>query len=116
MTEMIKNTSDTNDEFFTDTEKRLLFSALRREKEICQKVDSENPDMPRLVPVVESLERKFYYDKMVRKIRESAIKEFAEAVKPALNEKIMGWTNSDDLRRWCERSVDEIAEKLKKKN
>lgn len=46
-------------------------------------------------------------------IRAKAIEEFAEKVKPIIDEKIKGWTNSDDLRRWCERAVDEIAEQLK---
>ena len=42
-----------------------------------------------------------------------AIDDFAEKLKPIIDEKIKGWTNSDDLRRWCERSIDEIAEQLK---
>ena len=42
-----------------------------------------------------------------------AIDDFAEKLKPIIDEKIKGWTNSDDLIRWCERSIDEIAEHLK---
>lgn len=42
-----------------------------------------------------------------------AIDEFAERLKPIIDEKIKGWTNSDDLRRWCERSIDEIAEEMR---
>ena len=42
-----------------------------------------------------------------------AIDDFAEKLKPILNEKIKGWTNSDDLIRWCNNSVDEISEQLK---
>lgn len=42
-----------------------------------------------------------------------AVDDFAERLKPIIDEKIKGWTNSDDLRRWCERSIDEIAEQLK---
>ena len=42
-----------------------------------------------------------------------AIDDFTERLKPIIDEKIKGWTNSDDLRRWCERSIDEIAEQLK---
>lgn len=45
--------------------------------------------------------------------RNKAIDDFAERLKPIIDEKIKGWTNSDDLRRWCERSIDEIAEQLK---
>ena len=43
----------------------------------------------------------------------NAIDDFVEKLKPIIDEKIKGWTNSDDLRRWCERSIDEIAEQLK---
>ena len=46
-------------------------------------------------------------------IRNKAIEEFAERLKPIIDEKIKGWTNSDDLRRWCERAVNEIAEQMK---
>ena len=42
-----------------------------------------------------------------------AIDDFVEKLKPIIDEKIKGWTNSNDLRRWCERSIDEIAEQLK---
>ena len=42
-----------------------------------------------------------------------AIDDFAEKLKHIIDEKIKGWTNSDDLRRWCERNIDEIAEQLK---
>ena len=48
-----------------------------------------------------------------RKIREKYIDDFIERLKPIIDEKIKGWANSDDLRRWCERSIDEIAEQLK---
>ena len=46
-------------------------------------------------------------------IRAKAIDEFMEKVKPIIDEKIKGWTNSDDLRRWCARAVDEITEQMK---
>ena len=42
-----------------------------------------------------------------------AIDDFTERLKPIIDKKIKGWTNSDDLRRWCERSIDEISEQLK---
>lgn len=48
-----------------------------------------------------------------REIYNKAIDDFTERLKPIIDEKIKGWTNSDDLRRWCERSIDEIAEQLK---
>ena len=42
-----------------------------------------------------------------------AIDDFTKALKPIIDEKIKGWTNSDDLRRWCENSIDKVAEQLK---
>ena len=42
-----------------------------------------------------------------------ALDDFVETVKPIIDEKIKGWTNSDDLRRWCARAVDKTAKKLK---
>ena len=51
------------------------------------------------------LQNKISYDK--------AIEDFTERLKPIIDEKIKELTNSDDLRRWCERSIDEIAKQLK---
>ena len=42
-----------------------------------------------------------------------AIDYFSEKLKTIIDEKIKRWTNSDDLRRWCEKSINEIAEQLK---
>ena len=50
------------------------------------------------------------YDKA---IREKVIDEFAEKVKPIIDEKIKGWTNCDYLIIWCARAVDEIADQMK---
>lgn len=56
--------------YLTDEEKRILFSALAREKEICRKLDNDYPmSKIKLVPIVESLERKFYYDRFEHDIR-----------------------------------------------
>lgn len=57
--------------YLTDIEKRLLFSALAREKKICKKIDDDKIDdgtCTMLVPIIESLERKFYYDRFEKKI------------------------------------------------
>lgn len=99
--------------YLNDTEKRLLLSALHREKGICKVIDEQKSDGILLAPFVESLERKFYYDRFEKEIGAKAIDEFAERLKPIIDEKIKGWTNSDDLRRWCERSIDEVAEHMK---
>lgn len=49
----------------------------------------------------------------IQEIRNKVIDEYVNALKPIIDEKIKGWTNSDDLRRWCENSIDIIAEQLK---
>lgn len=70
--------------YLTNTEKRLLFSALRREKEVCQKIDNSKVDdgtCTMLVPIVESLESKFRYDRLEKFIRNNAIDEFAERLR-----------------------------------
>lgn len=64
--------------YLTDLEKRLLFSALTREKEVCKKIDSDKIDdgiCRTLVPVVERLERKFRYDKFEQDIYDKAYKD-----------------------------------------
>lgn len=48
-------------ELLTDTEQRIFLKAIRREREICQKVDDEYPDNDSKVSLVEvcnSIERK----------------------------------------------------------
>ena len=78
--------------YLTDKEKRLLFSALSREKEVCKQVDKEfcrEPYEQSLESVVKSLERKFYYDRFEKEIRATAIEEFAEKLKYELNGNII---------------------------
>lgn len=73
--------------YLNDTEKRLLFSALSREKEICKKIDDrkvEDATCKMLVPVVESIERKFYYDRFEKEIRSKAIDEAIETSAKAI--------------------------------
>ena len=65
--------------YLKDNEKSMLFLALSREKEICKKLD-EKPGKVQLVPIMEGLEEKFYYDKYEKEIREQVIDEFAEWV------------------------------------
>lgn len=70
-------------EFLTDKEKRILFSALTREKKICKEVDKESyrePYEESLTSVIYGLEEKFYYDKIFKEIyqqgRAEAIDEY----------------------------------------
>ena len=69
-------------EYIKDAEKRLLFSALTREKKICKKLYEESSSSSKtdLVPIVESLENKFYYDKMIKQIRKDTVEEFVAFV------------------------------------
>lgn len=100
----------------TDTEKRLLFSALRREKEVCKKIDDtkvEDATCKMLVPVVESLERKFYYDRFEKTICEMVIDEFCEKLSSRLTEisdtaTICGMKSVDFLT--LDTVIDEISD------
>lgn len=77
--------------YLTDKEKRLLFSALSREKKVCEEVDKECCREPYETPlkrVVESLEKKFYYDRFEEEIRNKAIVEYQkECAKFILNKR-----------------------------
>ena len=70
--------------YLTDKEKRLLFSALTREKKVCVEVDKEccrEAYEDTLESVVKNLEKKFYYDRFEKEIRNKAIDEFAAAIR-----------------------------------
>ena len=74
--------------WLTDKEKRILFSALTREKEVCIKVDNDFNSVTHyqsLKSVCESLEYKFYYDRLFKQmemqIRTEAINDFVNACK-----------------------------------
>ena len=64
--------------YLSDYEKRILFSALAREKEVCKEIDKDSlsKEIP-LTPIVESLERKFYYDRFEKEIKNKAVDDFA---------------------------------------
>ena len=44
--------------YFSDEEYRILLSALGREKEVCKKVDRDCGGEPKLLHIMESIERK----------------------------------------------------------
>ena len=70
--------------YLTDKEKRLLFSALTREKKVCIEVDKEccrETYEDTLESVVKNLEKKFYYDRFEKEIRAKAIDDFVNACK-----------------------------------
>lgn len=57
--------------WLTDKEKSLLFAALAREKKVCAEVDKESCMKncgESLVSVIESLENKFYYDRLFKQM------------------------------------------------
>ena len=115
-------------EWLTDKEKRILFSALTREKSVCIKVDKQceprEPYEQSLQSVCESLEHKFYYDRlfkqMEKQIRAEAIDDFAEKLKSKcdgmINEE---WNSNVAPMSWAEAYADfkddiyDIAEQLK---
>ena len=91
--------------YLTDTEKRLLFAALSREKEVCKEVDKSScrePYEQSLVSIVESLESKFYYDRFEREIRLKAIADFAD--------KLYRRIADSDLNQYKDTIIDIIGE------
>lgn len=107
--------------YLTDKEKRLLFSALTREKKVCVEVDKEycrEPYEVTLESVVKNLEKKFYYDRFEKEIRAKAINEFAEKLKETLNTYIEDAKDEGDYTyiepfEISKRAVKEVAEQLK---
>lgn len=63
--------------YLTDDEKRLLFSALLREKKVCKEIDKNSKDTSSkmLVPIVVSIQNKFKYNKFEQDIYEKAYKD-----------------------------------------
>lgn len=124
--------------YLTDKEKRLLFSALSREKEICKQVDKEccrEPYEDTLESVVKELEKKFYYGRFEKEIRNIAIDEFAERLKAILKDmQILSMRGEDDcphddcpysnqsitceycIREQTIKDIEQIAEELKESN
>lgn len=112
--------------YLTDSEKRLLFSALTREKGICKVIDKQKQDGILLTPIVESLERKFYYDRFEKEIRNRTIDEIIEKFKGIGIEN--GYHCSDAHCEYCigddedceicrdtfRKEIDVIAEEMKR--
>ena len=101
-------------EWLTDKEKRILFSALTREKSVCIQVDKQceprEPYEQSLQSVCESLEHKFYYDRlfkqMEKQIRETAIDDFVKFASD------MPMVEEED-GEYRPMRLEEIAEQLK---
>lgn len=94
--------------YLNDTEKRLLFSALSREKEICKQVDKEccrEPYEDTLESVVKGLEKKFHYNRFEKEIRAKVINEFFE--------ELQKYQDDDMWLRLKMSSIYEIAEQMK---
>lgn len=108
--------------YLTDKEKRLLFSALSREKKICKQVDKEccrETYEDTLESVVKKLEKKFYYDRFEKEIRAKAIDEFAEKLSLEISESII-WdmlatmSKNGSLSDTSDKIVDYIIDTSKK--
>ena len=102
-------------EWLTDIEKRILLSALTREKSVCIEVDKQcklrEAYEQSLQSVCESLEHKFYYDRLFKQIRADAIDDFVQKVKEhqyVLSDVI----NSRDYGMFTV-GIEQIAEELK---
>ena len=100
-------------EWLSDKEKSILFSALTREKRVCIKVDKQlKQNGQSLQSVCESLEYKFYYDRLFKKIekqiREAAIDDFVKIVKE--HDWNIGNRNEN---KFIYGAIDRIAEMLK---
>ena len=94
--------------YLTDNEKRLLFSALTREKKVCVEVDKEccrEAYEDTLESVVKNLEKKFYYDRFEKEIRAKAIDDFFQ--------ELQKYEEDDMWLRLKMSSIYEIAEQLK---
>ena len=96
--------------YLTDAEKRILFSALAREEKVCKTMDRlEKPKGTPLVKIVESLRRKFYYDRFEKEIREKAIDEFIIRLEMHTQE---NWIDHQEYGiTWSD--IEMIAEQLK---
>lgn len=104
-------------EWLTDTEKRILLSAISREKKVCIQVDKESCREhyeTSLESVCKSLEHKFMYDRLFKQIRAEVIEEFVSEIRKhhyRLSDKI----NSTDYGMFtC--GIETIAEQLKEQN
>lgn len=86
--------------YLTDGEHRILLAALRREKEFCSRQLTSSKEC---VKIVQSLERKFYYDRFEQEIRDKAIDTFMVAIETLV--KLHGAVVLSE--------VQEIAEKMK---
>ena len=100
-------------EWLSNKEKSILFSALTREKRVCIEVDKQlKQNGQSLQSVCESLEYKFYYDRLFKKIekqiREAAIDDFVKTVKK--HDWNIGNRNENEF---IYGAIDRLAEMLK---
>lgn len=103
--------------YLTDDEHRILLAALRKEKEFCSRQLTSSKEC---VKIVQSLERKFYYDRFEKEIRDKAIDTFSDKLKEKCDSMIAEkWNNEVAPISWANAyadfkdDVDEIAEQMK---
>lgn len=97
-------------EWLTDIEKRILLSALTREKKVCIEVDKEckprEPYEQSLESVCKSLEHKFMYDRLFKQIYN---KGFMDGV----NDQAERYKNSVYRQEHDSELLDKVAHELK---
>lgn len=109
--------------WLTDKEKSILFSALTREKEICKEIYDKKtyrePYEDSLVSVIESLEYKFYYDRLFKQMEKEiyikAIEDFAEKIKDRVPFRVDDGEYSDGFNNCSKKVLDRIDAELAKK-
>lgn len=95
-------------EFISDKEKRILLSAITREKKIIEKNQYND-----LIPVIEHLEYLFRYDRLFKKIYNTALIDFIDYMEKNIEyARPVGWSKKIEIITMS--TVRIIAENLKK--
>lgn len=101
-------------EFLDDIEKRILLSAISREKKVCEQVDNESyrePYKPILTDVCKSLEYKFMYDRLFKQIYEQGKADAIDECIKALDDYIEFPMTDEYVIRECISVLRTLKEK-----
>lgn len=99
-------------EFIKDQEKRILLSAISREK----KVIKEHSELKELIPIIEQLDYYFMYDRLFKSIYNQALEDFNKKMKEVnlTNSFVLYYGDEIDLEEFMNLASDEIKEQLMK--